>query len=255
MAQRISNNLTAFVLAAGIGSRLGRITHEKPKALVEFGQRPMIDFLMEKLIVQGFSDFVFNLHHHADMLKNYLLEKYGNQTLSFSDETLELLDTGGAIKHAQSVLSGKGDFLVHNVDVVLPFNPLEMIDMHIFSQSVMTLAVSDRKSTRKLLFDTNNHLCGWTNLETGQVRHGQNYTPNHKALAFSGVQWVSPEYFDCETHTGRFSVIDSWLSMCHYKPIVAYEHPSEGWFDLGTESKIREAETKLGFTHETSTIE
>jgi NDP-sugar pyrophosphorylase family protein len=250
MAQGISNNLTAFILAAGTGSRLGKITHDKPKALVEFGNKPMIDMLMEKLIHQGFTNFVVNLFHHADLLKSHLLQKYNGLALSFSDETTELLDTGGAIKHAQDLLSNKGSFLVHNVDVVIPFNPLEMLDIHNSTQGIMTLAVSDRKSTRKLLFDEDNHLCGWTNLETGQVRRGKNYTPNHKMLSFSGVQWVSSEYFEHETHSGRFSIIDSWLTMSHIKPIIAFEHSEEGWFDLGTESKIREAETKLGLIHE-----
>lgn len=245
MAQGISNNLTAFILAAGIGSRLGKITHEKPKAMVEVGNTPMIDLLMEKLINQCFTNFVVNLHHHANLLKNYLSTKYPNIPFAFSDETEELLDTGGAIKHAQHLLPASESFLVHNVDVILPCNPLEMLKTQTSQDAVMTLAVSDRKSTRKLLFDQNNHLCGWTNLETGEVRRANNYAKDHKLLAYSGVQWISPEYFGMETHIGRFSVIDSWLSICHIKPILAFEHHEDGWFDLGSESKIKDAENKL----------
>jgi hypothetical protein len=64
-------------------------------------------------------------------------------------------------------------------------------------------------------------------------------------MAYSGVQWISPEYFELENRTGRFSVIDSWLSICHLKPIIAFEHQEDGWFDLGSESKIKDAEKKM----------
>ncbi len=242
MAQGVSDNLTVFILAAGIGSRLGKLTEDRPKALVQVNRKPMINSLIDKLILFGFSNFAVNLHHHGEMLKNHLINSYPNIEIVFSDEQNLLLDTGGAIVKAKPILQNTANFLVHNVDIVLPFNPCDMLSHHLKHNALITLAVSMRKSTRNLIFDLDNKLCGWINNETGEIRKAKNYRSENKILAYSGVQWVSTEYFELEKRTGPFGIIDSWLDICHIKPIIAFEHPVSGWFDLGTEAKIGEAE-------------
>ena len=242
MAQRVSDNLTLFILAAGIGTRLGKLTENRPKALVEINKTPMINLLINKMLGYGFSNFVVNLHHHGKMLESHLLNNFPNLKISFSNEEKMLLDTGGALIKAKEFLRNNDPFLVHNVDIILPFNPCEMLVQHSSRKALMTLAVSQRKSKRKLIFNSENELCGWTNTETGELRKAENYTKNNKLLAYSGVQWVSTDYFEIEQRTGRFSIIDSWLDFCHKKPVIAYEHSKVGWFDLGNESKIQEAE-------------
>jgi NDP-sugar pyrophosphorylase family protein len=60
-------------------------------------------------------------------------------------------------------------------------------------------------------------------------------------MSYSGVQWVSEKYFSIEKRKGKFSIIDAWLEISSNYPVVAFEHSSNGWFDLGTEEQIRKA--------------
>ncbi|HON17791.1 MAG TPA: sugar phosphate nucleotidyltransferase [Salinivirgaceae bacterium] len=234
--------MIAFIPAAGVGSRLGHITTNQPKAMVPVLGVPMIFRLIDNLKKQGFKHFVVNLHHHADLLQEFLSRNCTDVSVEFSNERQMLLDTGGAIVHAASLLSQTEHFLVHNVDVILPISVSNIYQSHIENQSLVTLAVSDRKSSRKLLFDKQNQLCGWINTTTGEIRKARNYTENHRALAFSGVHWTNRSFLSLETRQGKFSIIDSWLNLCHQYPIRAFEHTHEGWFDLGTTQNIADAE-------------
>ena len=110
MAQRYSENLTLFILAAGIGSRLGQLTKNRPKALVEVNKTPMIYLLINKMLSYGFSNFVVNLHHHGKMLERHLSNNFPNLKISFSDEEKMLLDTGGALIKAKEFLRNDDPF-------------------------------------------------------------------------------------------------------------------------------------------------
>ena len=115
--------MKALILAAGLGTRLKPLTNNMPKALVPFLNRPIIDYLIEKLHKSGINEIVVNLHHYGEILKNYLLtnNRY-NINFHFSDESELLLDTGGAIKKASEFLNNKEPFIVHNVDVLSNIN-------------------------------------------------------------------------------------------------------------------------------------
>ena len=245
MAPRISRNQVVFILAAGIGSRLKELTTNKPKAMVNVGGMPMIDRLLNTLQKQEFNQFIVNLHHHGDVLQQHLEIEFPELNIAFSNERNELLDTGGAILKIEPMLEKNTTLLIHNVDVILPFEPIEMLATHLSNKAICTLAVSDRTSSRKLLFNAKNQLCGWKNVQTGEIRKAINYNPKHRELAFSGVHWMNSEFYNYNTHKGRFSIIDSWLTICHDAPIFAFEHKSDGWFDLGTAEKIKDAESKL----------
>lgn len=242
MPQGIAPEMRAMVLAAGRGTRLGALTADRPKALVEVAGRPMIDQVINKLSNSGFRWFVVNLHHHGTMLREHLLNSPAAAQIAFSQEFDQLLDTGGALLRARPLLEGAGHFFAHNVDIVLPADPQAMLRAHLDTGALFTLAVSDRKSSRKLLFDPDGRLCGWRDEATGQLRRAANYTPNHRALAYSGAQWVADRYLAIERRQGAFSVVDAWLDLCGQHPVVAFQHPAEGWFDLGSPEKIARAE-------------
>jgi len=236
--------LTVFILSAGLGTRLGTLTSNKPKALVKVGSLPMIDRLLINLSQRGFGHFVINLHHHADLLENHLKQNFPDFDIKFSNERNELLDTGGAIIHAKNLLLSN-DFLIHNVDIIMPCKLFEMLEIHRNNKAMFTLAVSDRNSSRKLLFTKDGFLCGWKNLTTGELKKNINFTDNHIALSYSGVQWVSSDYFSIEERKGKFSIIDAWLEISNKHPVVAFEHSSNGWYDMGTEQLICKVETEL----------
>lgn len=242
--ENILKQYPVFILAAGVGSRLKELTVTKPKAMVPIAGVPMIDRLIRDLNRQGFFHFVINVHHHADLLEHHIRQAFHNLDISFSSERKTLLDTGGALIHAKHLLENN-DFLVHNVDIMLPVELKTMLQCHKEKKALFTLAVSNRTSSRKLLFTPENHLCGWKNDSTGEIIKAKNYTENHIELSYSGVQWISKKYFDMEQQTGKFSIVLSWLNLCHLYPIVGFRHNQKGWFDMGTIEKIKEVEHYL----------
>ncbi len=103
-----------MVLAAGYGKRMRNLTSSKPKPLVEFMGRPLIDHVMDRLSQAGVKRAVVNVHHFADLLQENLKGR-ANPVIEISDERGELLETGGGIRKALPLLGG-GPFLLVNSD-------------------------------------------------------------------------------------------------------------------------------------------
>ena len=79
---KINNKRPAFILAAGLGSRLKELTSDRPKALVELNGKPLLEIVIENLISQNFNHFVINIHHFGDKIINYFKTKtYENITI------------------------------------------------------------------------------------------------------------------------------------------------------------------------------
>lgn len=108
----------AVVLAAGLGTRLRWLTRELPKALMPVGGMPAIEVVIRRLAAQGIRDIAINLHHHAEAIPASLGggERFGVR-LVYSFEP-RLLDSGGGVRQALSLLPGDGLVAVHNADVL-----------------------------------------------------------------------------------------------------------------------------------------
>ena len=130
--------MKAIVFAAGLGTRLGHLTHNKPKALVSVAGKPLLGWLLIKLKYYSICDIVINVHHHAEQIVDFINNlKIEGLNIKISDETDFLLDTGGGLKKAAKLLDGNEPILVHNVDILsnLDFFDLksefcEQIPMH-----------------------------------------------------------------------------------------------------------------------------
>ena len=107
---------TAMVLAAGLGTRMRPAALDKPKPLVPLARKPLIDHVLERLDGAGIVRAVVNVHHRADQIEQHL-SHCARPEIVISDEREKLLDTGGGVKHALSLLGAEG-FVVHNSDSV-----------------------------------------------------------------------------------------------------------------------------------------
>lgn len=105
---------TAMILAAGLGTRMRPITETLPKPLVEVAGKPLIGYCLEALKRAGVSQSVVNVHYLAPLLVEWLSKQTGME-IGISDETPELLDSGGGIVKALPML-GPEPFLVLNAD-------------------------------------------------------------------------------------------------------------------------------------------
>ena len=238
--------MKAFILAAGMGTRLGSLTADKPKALVEVNGKSMLENLVLQLKLQGIQQFLINVHHFSDKIIQHVEAKNNfGVDITFSDESQELLDTGGAIRKAAVFFKGNESILVHNVDVASGINFEDLESYHKKNNALATLCVRKRESSRALLFDEKMQLSGWANWAKDNYKWVSKSMTTFDSFAYSGIYLVQPDFAKKLPFTARFSIIDAWLKMAKTEKIIAFEDKSAYWFDLGTKKKIEAAERYL----------
>ena len=257
--------MKALIFAAGLGTRLKPITDTLPKALVPVAGEPLLQILIEKLKSAGYNEVVINLHHFADKIRDYVANNNSfGIDVQFSDETDLLRETGGGIRHAARLLAGNEPFLVHNVDIISNLNFEDFLDAH-YSESISidtplaTLLVSDRKTSRYLLFDSQNNLAGWMNLSTGEVKspfqelrrepsgefEAEKFLQEHglRKYAFAGTHIVSPEIFNImDGWPEKFSIIDFYIGMADKYIIKGYVKNDLELVDVGKLNSLDKAQ-------------
>ena len=141
------------------------------------------------------------------------------------------MDTGGGIIKARWFLDTDAPFLVHNIDIYSDIDLDKLYRAHLASNSLATLAVSDRKTSRNLLLDQDGFLSGWKNNATGEtiiVREEKNLRP----VAFSGIHIIEPEIFNLIDSTDPFSMTTAYLELARDHQINTYDHTGDTWIDM-----------------------
>lgn len=231
-----------MIFAAGLGTRLKPLTDTMPKAMVPVGGKPLLQHVLDKLEASGFDNIVVNVHHFADQIINYLKDT----DIQISDETEMLLETGGALKKALPMFDNQEPVLIHNVDI------LSNVDLKNFYEESRgndaTLLVSERKTSRYLLFDDNMRLVGWTNISTGEVKtpHKELEIEKCKMYAFSGIHCVSPKLStQMQQWPDRFPIMDFYLKHCKEITIRGIKKDHLQLMDVGKIDTLNEAEQFL----------
>ena len=239
--------MKAMVFAAGLGTRLRPITDTMPKALVPICGQPLLYHTVCKLRDAGYDELVVNVHHFPEQIRKYLADNDLGVSIKISDESAELLETGGGINHARELLLPLDEpFLVHNVDII------SNLDIAWFREqtrpdALATLLVSERQTRRYLLFNDDMRLVGWTDISTGEVRSPYPYLDVSKCrrYAFAGIHNISPaifQAFDALEVPGRFPIIDFYLRACADYPIYGVPAPGLTLVDVGKIETLAEAE-------------
>jgi NDP-sugar pyrophosphorylase family protein len=234
--------MKAFILAAGLGTRLAPFTVDRPKALVELNGVTLLERAIRKVNELELSEIIVNIHHFGDQIIDFLNKnKYFNYQIVISDEREQLLDTGGAILKAKDLLGSEEPFLLYNVDVLSAIDLMSFTAFHTQKGGLATMAVRQRVTDRYLLFDQDMQLSGWKNLKTAEVKISRPGMILNN-FAFSGIQIIEPEIFPLITETGKFSLIDLYLRLAKDEAIFGYHDPSDYWMDLGKPDQLAEAE-------------
>ncbi|MES2647994.1 MAG: sugar phosphate nucleotidyltransferase [Bacteroidota bacterium] len=235
--------MKAMILAAGLGTRLKPFTDRHPKALAVVNGKTVLQRNIEWLQQYGITEVIVNVHHFADQIINLISASNGwGSNVVISDETNEVLETGGGIKKAGWFLQQDAISVVMNADILTDLRLDKMIFQHQQKRPLATLATANRQSSRYLLFeeDTVNGdlLKGWKNTKTHELK-GMDAMPK----AFSGIQVLSSEIFELITAIGKFSMIDVYLDLCRKHPILSFDHSESKLIDIGTMDKLALAET------------
>ncbi len=225
-----------MILAAGLGTRLKPFTEKHPKALFPIKGKTLLQRNIEYLQAFGFDNVIVNVHHFADQIIHEIKNNNGwGSNVAISDETNEVLETGGGLKKASDFfIDGDDPFVLMNADMLTDLDLKEMLAQHKDKNPIATVAVTNRPTSRYLVFDDNNILCGWLNEKTGEQK-GNAGTKK----AFSGIHIISPKIFSLITEEGKFSMIDLYLRLATTHTIIAFDHSEGKLLDVGKpESKI-----------------
>ena len=230
-----------MIFAAGMGTRLKPFTDNHPKALAQVNGVPLLERNIKYLQSYGINDFVINIHHFGGQILAFLGENDNfGANIEISNESDELLETGGGLLFAKRFLENEKTFLIMNVDILTDLNITNFINIHELKGGMVTLAVSDRDSTRKLMFNDKMYLKGWKNLTTNKKTVVGGIF-KLRELAFSGVHCVNSEIFTKITRTGKFSIVDEYLDLMKEDIIIGYQHTAN-LIDVGKPESVAEAE-------------
>lgn len=231
--------MEGMIFAAGLGTRLRPLTDDRPKAMVEVGGKPLLEHVILKMQAAGVERIVVNIHHFAGMVERFLRERgYLERGVIISDESRELLDTGGGLLKARELFTPGEEVLIHNVDICSHLDLKALMAAH--AGNYATLAVRKAVPGRGLRFNGEGVLKGWENSLTGERKIVDEGFYTSSAYSFCGIHIVSSEFLKNIERKGRFSIIDEYLSQARKHDIRMY--PYEGLFmDLGTPEAVEAA--------------
>ena len=234
---------TAFIPAAGMGTRLKELTQSMPKALVPLNGKPMLHIIIDNLICQGFDHFVINVHHFANQIMTFISKmNYHDMVIDISDESNELIDTGGAILKALPFFKCSEAVLIHNVDIISDIDFMPYYQSFVKSEDAVWLFTQKRKSRRMLAFDANDNFVERVVMEEPTLKETGDTTRH--LYAFSGIHLIKPQYF-AEFEIKPCYVFDLYTEMAARHSIKSMPVNPLFWFDIGTKEKLKEAESWL----------
>ena len=179
--------MKAFLLAAGLGTRLRPLTDTVPKCLVTVGGVPLLDLWLEQLSAVGVTEVLVNLHHLAAQVEDHLGARPQPVTVRTAYEPT-LLGSAGTLVQNRDLVAGEDLFLVVNADNLTDFDLRALVDAHRASDTIATLA----------LFRTPHpSSCGIVELRDGLVASFEEKPPNPQGnLANAGLYAFSPDVID-----------------------------------------------------------
>lgn len=240
----MNHDITAMILAAGLGTRLGTLTHDKPKALVAVNGKPLLQHCIENLTNNGFHHIVINVHHFGEQIIDFAEHHHFNADIKISDERDLLMDTGGGIVKAIPLFKKSKAVLVHNVDIISNVNLGKMATQFLDSKDDAWLLTQDRETSRKLLFNLENQLIGWKNKADGNFKWACDSFDQYQEMAFSGLHFLRSDLFaefDCKPQ----GIIDLYLYLAKHNRIISKPIQPDYWFDLGKSEQLETAENYL----------
>lgn len=231
----------AMILAAGLGTRLKPWTDHHPKALAVVNGKSLLQRNVEYLQQYGVKDIIVNVHHFAGQIIDAIEKNKGwGSNISISDEQDEVLETGGGLKKAAPYFKDSANFILMNVDVLTDIPLNQLISYHLKHKPLATLATTNRKTSRYFLFNNENQLSGWTNVEKGDTKITRQ-ADHYEKKAFSGIHIISNRIFSLIQQEGKFSMVDVYLALSSTEEIQSFDHSNTHFIDVGKPESINKA--------------
>lgn len=234
-----------LIFAAGLGTRFKPWTDHHPKALAVVNGKSLLQRNVEYLQQWGITNVVVNVHHHAQQLKDAIENNKGwGSNIVISDESDAVLETGGGLLKAAPLLKGSGTFITINADILTNLDVAKLVTAHKQSGALITLCTASRETSRFLLFNNDNRLCGWRNRKGTEVV--EKIVVPAEVLhekAYSGIAVFEEKVLDLIPFTGKFSLIDVYLHFANDYTVQGYDHSGDKWVDVGRTESVAVAES------------
>jgi NDP-sugar pyrophosphorylase family protein len=245
----------AMIFCAGLGTRFKPWTDKHPKALAVVNGKTLLQRNIEYLQQYGIFEVVINVHHFADQIEEVVSQHHGwGSDILISDERQVLLDTGGGLLKADHFFEGDLRFITLNADILTDLHIGKLIEYHERHQPMISFGVTNRNSSRVLLFDSSDRLCGWRNVGTGEEKISMSANGNASAplssaglnaKAYSCVAVFEPAIFNLMAgygFAGKFSLTDVYLKLAADHLILGYDHSGDRIVDVGKPDSVAVAE-------------
>ncbi len=228
-----------MIMAAGLGTRMRPLTNDRPKPMVVVGGKPLIDHCIDRLVAAGVNMIVVNVHYRAQMLIEHLKRRNDGTKIIISEETDELMGTGGGVVKAMPYFEGKS-FFIHNSDsiwvegfghaldrMIARWNPDEMDALLLMAALVSTIGY---EGAGDFMMDADGRL---TRIPESRV----------SPFAFPGVQIVHPRLFE-NAPKGVFSTNLVWDRAIAKGRLFGVRLDGT-WMHIGTVDALNESEAFL----------
>jgi MurNAc alpha-1-phosphate uridylyltransferase len=232
----------AIIFSAGLGTRFKPWTDKHPKALAIVNGKSLLQRNIEYLQQYYITDVVVNVHHFPEQIIEAVEKNNGwGSKVTISDESNEVLETGGGLMKARRLLENDKPFISLNVDVLTTLDLHKLTAFHQQHSPLISFGVTKRKTSRNILLDKSHRMCGWKNNTTGEEKI---VIPNNnlQPFAYSCVVIYQPEIFSLIRQTGKFSIMESYLDLAADNVILGYDHTGDKWVDVGKPESVAIAE-------------
>jgi MurNAc alpha-1-phosphate uridylyltransferase len=232
----------AIIFSAGLGTRFKPWTDRHPKALAMVNGKSLLQRNIEYLQQYNIYDVVVNMHHFPQQIIDAIHENKGwGSNIIISDESNEVLETGGGLLKAKALFEKEDFFISLNVDVLTDLDINKLIAFHREQKALISFGVTDRKTSRNILLDEKGRMCGWKNNTTGEEKI-KIIKDNLQPFAYSCVVVYKKEVFSKVKQTGKFSIMDTYLDLAADNLIMGYNHSGDKWVDVGRPESVAIAE-------------
>jgi len=232
--------MKAMIMAAGKGTRLGKISETVPKSLLEINGKTLLRRAVENCTAFGFEDIIINVHHLADLVEEEIVNlRNDGFRITVSDEREMLLETGGGLFKARDFF-GSEPFLLYNADTLTDLDLNSLYNYHLKMKGLATLAVRNRRGNRYFLVDKAGRLLGWCNKATGERILATEEPDALTEIAFSGRHIIDPEIFSYMSD-GVYTMTTLYLHLAESHIINTYLEDGGYWLTVGTIADLETA--------------